>query len=826
MANLPVAEFLEARLLEYDANFQVRKGTAFSQLVFKPLQFIIQPLIDDANQIRIEQSFLRILQQADPDAFSEEAVDALGSNLFVERYYGGKSGGSVRVYHPEPVNREWSADGAVFTGSNGKIYRNPAVFSVTSAQMSLNIEGGAYYYDIPVESEETGEDTELEEGGIVSIDNDSDASTVTNVAPISGGKDKETNTVYIERIRNSIAVRDLVTGKGFSATMFENFAASLTELQPIGFGDREMMRDIAYNIHLGGKVDGYFKTAKILQGSRSFVGVLIDYTRQAYGTTNVQLFETEKSLVPDGNFDISNNKRPIVKQLKTETKARYLSSVDLTGDNNLSTNNRIKMSVDGVVYELSLAGSNPSTTTRAEIINSINSAFGYVVAYEVGVSIELRTSTRGKTSEITLDHPSIGNSALTNVFGLANPAAFYGDGPIVFTETTHYDISTGDGGITRVVGALIVSDGVNPKTTGNITDGLPQFTDPTTDVFQDVAVNDIVTINPNSTADSPVEDVRKDFRVLAVTDNNTLVLDENMEFTSASVSYVVRRTGIKDEESVYVEYWFNPLSIDIGGNVLIDEEGNRGVRPGREEMTITDVSFLKVNSIEVIDPITEEATGEVLELGGGYGQGGYGEGPYGTGSGGDYYMVVNSPHERFSAFEDSFLVLHQGLVGLSFRVNFDYAPECSTYHDFVRSDNERVLDADILMKHFLPAYVSGTIEYKVDTTDTTIPDNDGLTALVKEFINVQKAGTELELSDVIQFITRTTDPYDRYGSYVKPFELTAEIHNADGSTTIISSDDKLVIPEEDPFPKDTDKPLTARISHWIADAVVLTRLED
>jgi hypothetical protein len=826
MAKLPVSDFLEARLLEYDPNFQVRKGTAFSQLVFKPLQFIIQPLIDDAIQMRVEQSFLRILQQADPDAFSEEAVDALASNLFVDRYPGGKSGGTARVYYTSPVSREWAANGTVFTGSNGLKYTNPSVFSITSAQMSLNIETGLYYYDIPIESEDSGEDTELEEGGIVSIDNDSEASTATNKEALTGGKDRETNTEFIERIRNSIAVRDLVTGKGFSATMFENFASSLTELQPIGFGDKEMMRDIQYNIHLGGKVDGYFKTAKILQGSKSFIGVLIDTTRQAYSSTNVQLFETDTGYVPDGNFDVSNNKRPIVRQLKTATKARYLSTVDLSGDNDLSTYNRVKIGIDGVVYELSLAGSNPSTTTRAEIINTINSAFGYTVAFEVGVSIELRTSTRGQSSEITLDNPNVGDTALLSVFGLSIPAVFYGDGPITFTETTHYTIDAIDGGITRVVGPLIVSDGVSPKTTGEMTVGLPQFIDATTDVFSGVVQNDILTINPNSTATSPVELVRKDFRILGVTNNNTLVLDEDAEFTGTNISYVIRRTGIKDEESVYVEYWFNPISIDIGPNVLLDDEGNRGVRPGREDMTITDVAFLKINSIEIIDPITEEATGEVLSLGGGYGQGGYGEGPYGSGAGGDYYVVVNSPHERFSAFEDSFIVIHQGLIGLSFRVNYDYVPECVTYHDFVRSENERVLDADILMKHFLPAYVSGNISYKVDSTDTSIPDNDSLTTLVKEFINVQRAGTALEISDITQFITRTTDPYDRYGSYVKPFTLTAEIHNADGATTIISSGDKLVVPEPSPFPKDTNRPRTARITHWIADEIVLTRLED
>jgi hypothetical protein len=127
------------------------------------------------------------------------------------------------------------------------------------------------------------------------------------------------------------------------------------------------------------------------------------------------------------------------------------------------------------------------------------------------------------------------------------------------------------------------------------------------------------------------------------------------------------------------------------------------------------------------------------------------------------------------------------------------------------------------MKHYIPAYVSGEITYSVDETDTTVPDNDTLTASVKAFISEQRSGEPLDLSDIQQFILRTTDPFDRYGSSVAPFTLTAKIHNADGSTQIISNDDQLVIPEEDPFPKDTDRPLSSRISHWIGDNIVLTR---
>lgn len=836
MSKLPVADFLTKRLKEYDPNFEVRKGTGFYQLFFNPMQFITQPIIDEAVELTVAQSFLRILQQPNPDSFPEEAVDSLASNFFVERIAGGASAGVARVYYALPVDREWPAKGAIFNGENGKTYTNPAPFLISRDVMSLQFENGSYYYDIPVQSEDLGEDTLLDAAGLVGIDNDPDALTVTNIAPFTGGYSRETNTLLIQRVRKSIAVRDLVTGKGFNATMFENFGGFLTELRAVGFGDQEMMRDIVYNTHIGGKIDGYFKTAKVSQGFKNITGLLPDYTRQSYGSTNVQLFNNISGETPDGNFDVSGGKYPIVQQVKPATSARYTSTVDLSSPINLFVNNRIRITIDGITKELSLKGSNPTTTTKAEILNHINAAFGYMVVFSVGPYIDTRSSKKGKTSTITIEDPEIGTSALTNVFGLLVPTVFYGDGPIVFTETTHYTINTAYGTITRVIGPAVVptlsppNDSLN---TGSSTAGSTTFTDPTmldlsTGVFHDVAINDLVTFNPYSLN---VDDLhgdpltlKKDYRVLQVVDEHTLILDEEVPFTASDINYWIQRTGIKNREVVYIQYWFNPLSIDIGPLVLLDTEGHRGIRAGREDQTITDVSFLRINGIEIIDPITFEPTGDVLATGGGYGEGGYGEGPYGIGSGSDYYMVVNSPHERFSAFEDSYIVLHPSLVGLSFRVDYDYVPECITMHNFVRSENERVLDGDILMKHFLPAYVDGTIQYKIDVTDSSVPDNDTLTTSLKNFINTQPAGSDLQISEVYQFLARTTDPYDRYGTYIKPFTLTAMIHNTDGSTTVISSEDALVVPTPNPFPKDTTKPLSPRISHWVAGNIVLERL--
>jgi len=808
MAQLPIAEFLKERLVEYDPEFELRKGTAFEHLFFKPMEFITQPFRDEANEIYISQSFLRILRSPDPDGFDEEAVDALAANLYVTRRGGNKSSGVVRAYYNEPVDREYPATGAVWNSSGGDVFVNPATFVITVDQMSIQVEDGLFYFDIPIESEEEG-DIEVAVAEIVELVGDDDVIRVTNKLAFSGGVARETNVDFIARIQQSIAVRDLLIGKGFSAILFENFPNTLLEVQPVGFGDDEMMRDILYNTHIGGKVDGYSKTGTILTGEADFVGLLLDTTRQTFSSANVLLDGVAWATVGQPNIDRSNGLAPTVKEIKLSSAAVFHSAQDLSGAINLSTNQHVRIGIDSDFRNIRIAGVVPSATTRNEIINLINISFGVTVAFPEGNSLKIQSTTVGLDSSVIIDNPTVGNSAIFLAFGLLTglaPHEYSGDGPITFVEGFHYEVDDEAGKVRRVVGPDLLTS----ETTGDTVDTSAVFTDLTANQFLAVSERDILTIETGA-------DVG-DYRILEKTDINNLVLDAELTATASGIQYSIRRTGIKDNELVYVEYYYNPLSIDIGKNIVLDEWGReRGIRPGREEQTITDLAFLRIRKIEQIDPLTLEPTGTVLDGTGGYGQGGYGQGGYGIGEGSEYRLSVVSPHERFSMFEHSYIVINSGLQGLSFKVTYDYVPEIEQYHDFVRTEAERILGGDILMKHLLPVYVRGTITYSIDETDATIPDNATLTEAVYNYINTQRAGVDLEYSDIIQFIVRTVDPFDKYGSFIKTFELDAVIHNVDGTILKITGKDKLVIPTLDPFPIETTRPLSSRITHWIAD---------
>lgn len=815
MSRLPIYEFIRERLVEYDPKFEVREGTGFFELFIKPLQFILQPYTEEVLLIRTDQSFLRILETGSPDDYDEESVDNLASNVFVDRIAGDFSGGVARVYYNSALSREWPANGIIIYGSNGQVYTNPSPFATTEIEMRRSMEDGLYYYDIPIISTEVGEDTELEANQLVSVDNDPDVVLIRNPDKIEGGRDRESNTALIARAKQSIAVRDLVTGKGFNATIFENFGSFITEVHAIGFGDSEMMRDILFNIHIGGYVDGYLKTLRITTSSKDFIGVGRDATRQVKSGKNVQLMDTDTASLGYPYIDRANGRDPVVRQVKPKEAAEYISTVDMTDPVDLSVNQYVGLVIDGVELTIRVAGAIPSTTSRNEIVNKINSVFGVDVAEPLGTTFKIKSLQPGLDSVITIKDPATGTSALLEVFGLTPGSEYnyYGDGPLVFTEGIHYEIDDEDGTIKRVIGPIVLGSQVN----GETAEDSEIFADHSiATIFDAVTINDILTIESGDDAG--------DYRILEV-NTEELTLDKALTTSATGISYTIRRTGIKNEELLYVEYYFNPISIDIGKYVIIDESTReRGVRPGRDDWTITDVPFLRVVSINLIDPISGAELGTALQPSKGWGGGIYGAGPYGIGNTGDYRFIVNKPHERFSVFEDSLLVLNTRWRGYSIRVTYETVTELEPIHDFVRSYSERTLGSDILIKHFLPAYVSGTIEYKVDPSNTSAPTNADLQQQVIDFITSFPVGSSIQYSDIIQFIVRKTDPTDRYGGFVNPFTLKAKIYNTDGSLTIITGTSGLTIPTLDPFPLDTTRPLSPNIVHWIGDQITLVRL--
>lgn len=323
---LPIADFIAERLHEYDPTFDTGGGIATTALMIDPLSIIMQPLRDEVDAIKLDQSIKTILESEDPDAFDQDIVDALASNVFLERKQGSIASGSVRVRFFSPQDFDIGTGLAAFLDSNGVRFINPDPVSITASEMGLNTDGGYYYVDIPIEAEEKGSNGNVLAGGIQTFDNEpANVASVINPNDFSDGTNQETNLELIDRIKIAVTVRALVTGRGIITQLMEAYS-SIEEISPIGMGDPEMQRDIVYNTHIGGKVDVWVKTPSFQSKSYDVVSLLADTTRQFPGRTSLVL-ETAGSSQSIGHAGVDRtNMNPIVTSI--DNAVTYTETAD------------------------------------------------------------------------------------------------------------------------------------------------------------------------------------------------------------------------------------------------------------------------------------------------------------------------------------------------------------------------------------------------------------------------------------------------------------------------------------------------------------------
>jgi len=337
---LPVTEFITERILEYNPRFDTGGGTATAALMIDPLSIILQPLRDEIDEIKLDQSIKSVLESEDPNSFDEEVVDAQASNVFLSRKQGSISSGSVRVRFFSPQNLDIGSGLAVFSDSSGSRFVNPNPVSITSSEMSLNVDAGYYYVDIQVESESQGSTKNVKAGSIQTFENEPEnVANVTNLYDFTGGNDRETNIELIDRIKVAVTARDLVTGRGIITQLQGNFS-TIDEIRPIGFGDPEMQRDIVHNAHIGGNVDVWVKTPEIVEKSYDIISVISDTTRQSMETSSLVMENSAPTTysLRHGGID-RTNMNPIVRS--SDGFISFTENIDYNIDDLSGTISRI-----------------------------------------------------------------------------------------------------------------------------------------------------------------------------------------------------------------------------------------------------------------------------------------------------------------------------------------------------------------------------------------------------------------------------------------------------------------------------------------------------
>jgi hypothetical protein len=818
---LPVIVFIQARIAESVNQLESRQGTGFYGLFIEPQELMLQPLFTAMETLLVGQSVSRILALADPDTFDSELVDSLASNVFVTRFTGGYAATTVRSFYTAPVDREWPALGAEFGANGGLSFFNTTDFTITSQQMLLQVSGNLYYYDMPVQAQNTGDAYNVPVGtGITTFINDPDAVSVTNLSSAIGGLDSQTNTQLLDQIPNAIAVRDLETGKGISAILQSTFPGIILGLQAIGFGDPEMMRDIVYNAHVGGNTDVYLNTGPFQTLSTTVTGLVFDTTRQVSRNVQQQMTAVDESdptsylgtpfIVPS-TLSVTTNTIP--------TSAMFVTAAipPVTGID-LRLHEWIELQVDetGIPTPIKISGAVVAQTQQYEIINAINAAIGFPLAASYGTNqISVTSPTTGPTSKLILTIPSGARTdgTLTLIpsagsLGYPPIVTYTGEGPTAYSELIDYEVDYVNGNIWNLGGAILSGRTiVAPQTDGQIILGQPTLTTTVPGLFSLVQIGDEVLVT------SSVGVPAGPYYVSAVVSETQIKLSGfNPTVSSSLVAY-----SVISQQVVVINYQYNPLSVDVGPYVLLADGVTRGIRPGRADYTITDVAFMKILTIEQADPTTGDGLGIFLETASGYGEGGYGVGGYGVGGGAsDYQFVVNVPTARYSAWEDSMILFDASLFGNSYIITYYANPTILEIHEFCMSDLERVTGASVLAKNYIPGFVELPIVITRDPTDINTPTDAGLAALLVSQVNAVPSGVGLTAASLV-----TTLEEQGVSDVVLPFTMTMNVFCPDGTTSIYTSMDTLIVPQIT-LPIFTTNPTTSRIVKMYADDVTVT----
>lgn len=830
---LPVLTFITARLQETDPNLEVRAGTGFYDLFVKPQQIMLQPLLQALEVSFTAQSVLRIQNTGNTDNFDTDLVDQLTQNLFVYRSLGQYGTTVCQLFYGAPVDRDFPAGSVEFLTSTGLSFFNSTDISVTSQQMALNTSNALYYILVPVIAAAAGADYNVDAGDIVACVNDPEALSVTNISDVTDGLDTQTNTEILDQVENSIGVRDFETGKGIVAIINQDFPGIFSEIVAIGMGDPEMQRDIVYNAHVGGCTDVYLLTPALQTITQNFIGLQFDSTRQLNQTLYKQLFGdsfTDPSadlgtpFIVVGSMTVTSDVVETAAQIAS-AHVPVVTGINLVGAEFI----KVRMDLDGIYVNIKVSGANPAATQQFEIINSINAALGETVAVAFGADqiaivsqtigfgsqVNFATPDSPRTDATPILFPAIVAAPYNYVSGVSgvgvNPAAtVLGVVKTTYIETVDYVVDYADGLVAKTPGSAILTGDVivGPATNGVLTAGGNVLSSLIPNAFALVQPGDIVTITA-STALAPGTYV-----VQSKVDSRHVTLQGvHLTLTDTSVSY-----NIVSNQVVVLKFQYNPLSIDIGGQVLLADGNTRGVRPGRAAFTITNIPYLTAISVAVIDPNTQQPLGTNLYPNVGYGGGGYGTGGYGIGRSGDYYMVVNVPSTRFSMFEDSLLVFDKSWFGQSLQITYYAAPEVAEVHTLSRSDLERVTGADVLPKNFVPAFVDFNVNMQRDPNNINMPTDTALVTQLQGFVNAITSSNPLEASSIVQLLK------DQGALYVQvPFTMTMTIINTDGSNSIITSQDVLQVPNVTLL-SDSPNYVTPRITQMYARNITITEV--
>lgn len=230
-----ISKFIRTRL-QQEHGIVLHEGSYLEDIMDKGVQTILEPYRREIQRVSLAQSFLNRPIMSDAD------VESLAANTFTVREQGAFSYVTVRAYYTSPLDEEVQTDNLA-RSRNGLLFVPSRNQSISRSQMSLQKEGTLYYWDILFVAAEPGDQYNIAENQIASVDSLA-AVKVTNLSRARNGLPRDSNTDLILRAAQANAQATLATSLGINHTLSKQFASLVSKISVVGHGHPQMQRDL------------------------------------------------------------------------------------------------------------------------------------------------------------------------------------------------------------------------------------------------------------------------------------------------------------------------------------------------------------------------------------------------------------------------------------------------------------------------------------------------------------------------------------------------------------------------------------------------------
>ena len=220
-------EFMKKSVLEKNPEADLREGSSHFETYILPISPLIQGITDELDVINETNNIPKLEAKIISGEDVDDELNSKCSDFFLTRREGGKATGFVRVYFsaPRTITIEKNTE---FRSINNLSYFNNNAISIDSAQMSLNFDAvdNSYFVDVLVEAAETGGDYVANKGDIneiIGVDNVLRVSNQNNFSE-TGVTTRESNSEFLDRIKQSIGARNLLEPSSARNILLENFS--------------------------------------------------------------------------------------------------------------------------------------------------------------------------------------------------------------------------------------------------------------------------------------------------------------------------------------------------------------------------------------------------------------------------------------------------------------------------------------------------------------------------------------------------------------------------------------------------------------------------